>query len=75
MSLSTLLAGAVALEDNDTVRGRGSDEGSAVRRLSPAAVIVECDVAQAVAECRKQELSLVSYAISDFTSRDSQDLP
>jgi hypothetical protein len=55
LSLSALLARAVALEDDDAVSCSSGNKRSAVGELSPTAVGVEGDVAQAVTQRAEQE--------------------
>ena len=45
LSLSTLLTGAIRLEDHDAICCSRGDESSTVAVSSPGAVRVECDVA------------------------------
>lgn len=53
--LSTLRTGTVSLKDHNAVRRSGCDEGGSVAELSPAAVVLEEDVAQAIAERGQEE--------------------
>lgn len=53
--LSTLRTGTVSLKDDNAVRRCRGHESGPVAELSPAAVVLEEDVAEAIAECSQEE--------------------